>query len=116
MNENRREFFRLFLNGSVDGHISVGGSGFVPLEIEDISVNGLRFLSNEDLSKEESVCCSFAILEQEFLLEGKVVRKEAKDSRFEYGIAFDTDQRTASTLFKQLNYYQIRLRKGEIEV
>lgn len=116
MNENRREFFRIFLNGAVDGHISVGGSEFEPLEIEDISVNGLRFLSTEDLSTEEPVCCSFAILEQEFLLEGKIVRKQEKSGSFEYGIAFDTDQRTASTLFKQLNYYQIRLRKGELEV
>lgn len=116
MTENRREFFRIFLNGTVEGHISVGGSGFEPLEIEDISVKGLRFLSTEDLSREETVCCSFAILEEEFLVEGKIVRKAAKDNRFEYGISFDTDQRTASTLFKQLNYYQIRLRKGELEV
>ncbi len=116
MNENRREFFRLFLNGAVDGQISIGGSPFAPLQIEDVSVKGMRFLSTEDLLKNESVCCSFAILNQEFLLEGNIVRKVSKESQFEYGIIFNTDQRTASSLFKQLNYYQIRLRKGELEV
>lgn len=116
MTENRREFFRLFLNGTVDGQISVGGNAFEPLQIQDVSVKGMRFLSAENLVENESVCCSFSILEEEFLLEGNIVRKETREDSFEYGIVFNTDQRTASTLFKQLNYYQIRLRKGELEV
>ncbi len=116
MDKNRREFFRIFLHGTVSGQISVAGCPFEPLQIEDISVKGLRFLSSENLLRDMPVCCDFAILDQEFLLEGKIIRKEEKEDLFEYGIVFRTDQRTESALFKQLNYYQIRLRKGEIEV
>lgn len=115
MNENRREFFRVFLHGAVGGKIAIAGGEFQPIDIEDISVNGLRFLYEENIPMDEKVAFSFEILDKPFFLEGTIVRKQAVEDKTEYGAGFDIDQPTASHLFKQLNYYQIRQRKGVLE-
>ncbi|MFD1862089.1 PilZ domain-containing protein [Planococcus chinensis] len=115
MNENRREFFRVFLQGAVGGKIAIGGGELQPIDIEDISVKGLRFLYEENIPMDEKVAFSFEILDKPFFLEGTIVRKQQVGDKTEYGAGFEIDQPTASHLFKQLNYYQIRQRKGVLE-
>lgn len=112
MKENRREFFRVFFKQSVDGEISIDGGDYVAIKINDISVNGLKFLSDLEIPMDKRVMCSFEILDTPFLLDGAIVRKESNGAELEYGVGFSLSQSTASQLFKQLNLYQIRQRRG----
>lgn len=115
MKENRREFFRVFLHGAVGGKMAIAGGEFQPIDIEDISVKGLRFFYEENIPLDEKIAFSFEILEIPFYLEGTIVRRQQVEGKTEYGAGFDIDQPTSSHLFKQLNYYQIRQRKGILE-
>jgi len=112
MGENRREFFRVVFNQAVNGKVSVYGGRFLPIEIYNVSVGGLTFSSALNIPLQESVNCSFHILDSVFLLEGSIVRKSTRGDTVEYGMEFSVNQGTSSELFKQLNYYQIRQRKG----
>lgn len=112
MSNNRREFFRVIFHESVNGWVTRLGGASMQVAVENISVNGMRFISYVDIPMDEVVECSFDILEESFLIEGKVVRKSTKPDQVEHGIKFNIDQETSSHLFKQLNYYQIRQRKG----
>jgi hypothetical protein len=112
MNENRREFFRVFFNQSIEGQLAINGGEPFPIEIDDISVKGLKFLSDIDIPMQEKVICSFEIMDDPFVLEGAIVRKRDEEKGFEYGVGFSLDQSMSSHLFKQLNFYQIRQRKG----
>lgn len=112
MSENRREFFRVFLKPASHGKIAAANGEFMPIEIEDISVKGMKFSSHMDFLIEQKIQCSFTVLDMEFLIEGAIVRKISKNDFHEYGVGFLIDQQAASRLFKQLNYYQIRQRKG----
>ena len=112
MGENRREFFRVVFNQAVNGKVSVYGGRFLPIEIYNVSVGGLVFSSALNIPLHESVNCSFHILDSVFLLEGSIVRKSTRVDTIEYGVEFSVNQGTSSELFKQLNYYQIRQRKG----
>lgn len=112
MSENRREFFRVIFNQAVNGQISIYGGAFLPIEIYNVSAGGLYFTSALNIPFAESVNCSFEILDTSFLLEGSIVRKSTGKEMIEYGVEFSVDQGTSSELFKQLNYYQIRKRKG----
>lgn len=112
MSDNRREFFRVIFHESVNGKITRLGEAPMSIHIENISVNGMRFTSPVNISMNERLECSFEILDNAFLIEGTVVRKATRNDRVEYGVGFKIDQETASELFKLLNYYQIRQRKG----
>lgn len=112
MSENRREFFRVIFHESVNGRITRLGEAPMYIVVDNISVNGMRFTSPVNIPMGEKVECSFEILDQAFQLEGTIVRKSTRNERVEYGIGFTIDQETASLLFKMLNYYQIRQRKG----
>ncbi|WP_033543172.1 PilZ domain-containing protein [Planococcus sp. CAU13] len=112
MSENRREFFRVIFHESVNGKIARLGEAQLSVEVDNISVNGMRFTSPVNIPMGERVVCSFDILEKSFLIEGTIVRKSTRNDRVEYGIGFQIDQETSSELFKHLNYYQIRQRKG----
>lgn len=115
MNENRREFFRVDFEGLIDGEIrKEGWEEALSIEIENVSAGGLVFYSPEEFQMDEKVECSFSILGQPFLLEGSIVRKSKKMVINEHGVEFTVDQGTSSELFKQLNYYQIRQRKGDL--
>lgn len=112
MSENRREFFRVIFHESVNGKITRLGQAPMSVNIENISVNGMRFTSPVNIPMGERLECSFDIMENSFLIEGTIARKMTKNDRTEYGIGFNIDQEMSSELFKQLNYYQIRQRKG----
>lgn len=112
MSDNRREFFRVRFNEAMNGKVSVYGGGFMPIEIYNISAGGLVFTSALNIPLKEHVSCSFEVLDSAFLLDGSIVRKITGKDLVEYGVAFSVDQGTSSELFKQLNYYQIRQRKG----
>ncbi|RLQ90981.1 PilZ domain-containing protein [Planomicrobium sp. Y74] len=112
MSENRREFFRVIFHESVNGKITRLGEAPMSIVVDNISVNGMRFTSPVNIPMGERLECSFEILEQAFLLEGTIVRKSTRNDRVEYGVGFTIDQETSSQLFKHLNYYQIRQRKG----
>lgn len=114
MSENRREFFRVEFTQSIDGEMVRSGGDSMFINIENVSVTGLKFMSSFDLPIQEKVTCRFNILECPYLLDGKIIRKVKKPGEFEYGIGFDIDQETSSHLFKQLNYYVIRQRKGNV--
>lgn len=113
MSENRREFFRVVFHQSINGEISLDGAiFFMPVEIENVSVRGLKFISSMDIPLERQVTCRFEILGSPFLLEGSIIRKSIRLHDIEYGVGFEVSQNTSSELFKQLNYYQIHQRKG----
>lgn len=115
MSKNRREFFRVDFDGLIDGEIRrEGWEEALPIEIENVSAGGLVFYSPEEFPMDEKVECSFSILGRPFLLDGSIVRKTKKMVMNEHGVAFTVDQGTSSELFKQLNYYQIRQRKGDL--
>ncbi|WP_298829680.1 PilZ domain-containing protein [uncultured Planococcus sp.] len=114
MDNNRREFFRLWFDDSIEGQVSVNGGELVPVKIYNVSAGGLGFYSTISSALNEVITCHFKILEGSFVLAGSIVRKiprKEKDT-IEYGVEFSVDQGTSSELFKQLNYYQIRQRKG----
>lgn len=115
MSENRREFFRVSFNQALSGKVSVYGGSFLPIQIYDVSAGGLVFSSPLNLPIGESVCCSFELLEKDFLLEGAIVRKATGVDVVECGVEFSVSQGASSELFKQLNYYQIRQRKSLLE-
>ena len=113
MSENRREFFRVMFNQAMNGKVSIYGGEFLPIEIYNVSAGGLVFSSALNIPLEEHVNCSFELLDSAFLLDGSIVRKLTGKDMIEYGVEFSVDQGTSSELFKQLNYYQIRQRKGQ---
>lgn len=113
MSENRREFFRVEFDHYINGEISVHEGPFIPIKIDNISAGGMSFISQAHALMNEKVECRFTILDRRFLIEATVVRKSVKMNYAEYGVAFEVDQQTASDLFKQLNFYQIRQRKGD---
>ncbi|WP_223642520.1 PilZ domain-containing protein [Planococcus sp. 4-30] len=114
MDNNRREFFRLWFDDSIEGYVSVKGAELVPVKIYNISAGGLGFYSKVSNALNESIICHFKVLEGSFALAGSIVRKIPQKDKgiIEYGVEFSVDQGTSSELFKQLNYYQIRQRKG----
>ena len=112
MSENRREYFRVFFDYSIDGDIIRQGDGSLSVKIENISVGGLRFTSSYILDLEEKVICSFNIFNSSFSIDGLIVHKYKKSNYTEYGVMFNIDPDTFSQLFKQLNYYQMRQIKG----
>lgn len=114
MSENRREFFRVIFHESVNGKITRLGEAPMSIVVDNISVNGMRFTTAVNIPMGEKLECSFEILEQAFLIEGTIVRKSTRNDRVEYGVGFTIDQETSSDLFKHLNYYQIRQRKGAV--
>ena len=115
MSENRREFFRVIFDRFINGEVSIDDTdSFFPVKIDNMSVGGLEFNSSLDIPMNEKVECKFHILESQFSIDGSIVRKSAKTSYFDYGVVFTIDQDTSSQLFKQLNYYQIRQRKGNL--
>ena len=111
MSENRREFFRVIFDRTINGEISVNREN-LPIKIDNISVGGLEFNSPTDIAMNQRVECRFNILEVSFSIDASIVRKATKNNYFAYGAVFETDQETSSLLFKQLNFYQIRQRKG----
>lgn len=112
MSENRREFFRVVFDHFINGEISIQEGAFLPVKIDNISVGGMSFISQAQILIHEKIECRFTILDRTFLIEGIIVRKSIKTNFVEYGVEFEIDQETASSLFKQLNYYQIRQRRG----
>lgn len=112
MSENRREFFRVVFDHFIIGEIAVQEGAFVPVKIDNISVGGMSFISQEQIMMHEKVASRFKVLEGSFLIDGMIVRKSIQANYTEYGVEFDIDPETASDLFKQLNFYQIRQRKG----
>lgn len=112
MSENRREYFRVFFDQTISGKISIRGGDSLPIDIHNMSAGGLIFISTIHLPINEKVECSFNIFESSFLLDGSIVRKSTKRDYVEYGVRFTVNQDTSSQLFKQLNYYQMRQRKG----
>lgn len=113
MIENRREFFRVSFDQSIGGEISTEDGNSWSIDIDDISVKGLKFLASQDIPMDKKIKAVFAISEQTFLVEGSIVRKEGQTHWFEYGVAFVLDQAMASLLFQELNYFQIRQKKGQ---
>jgi len=112
MSDNRREFFRVIFNQAMNGKVSIYGGDFLPIAIYNVSAGGLVFSSPLNIPLEESVTCSFELLDNSFLVQGSIVRKLTGTDMVEYGVEFSVDQGTSTELFKQLNYYQIRQRKG----
>lgn len=114
MHRNNREFFRVFFKKPISGKVLRKAMEPLDIEIENISAGGLAFTSPENVLVGEALECSFSILDAPFSLEGKIVRKAKVMDHFEYGVSFTVDQGSSSELFKELNYYQIRLRKGTL--
>ncbi len=112
MSENRREFFRVIFDHFINGEVSFYGGTFFPVKMDNISVGGMSFISQMQIPMHEKIECQFNILDRSFLIDGVIVRKSIKINYAEYGVEFEIDQETASTLFKQLNYYQIRKIRG----
>lgn len=116
MSENRREFFRVTFNKTIDGKLTMlPERDVMHVNIENISVTGLKFLSSVDIPLLQKVECSFEVMDCAFLLDGSIIRKTGNHVEYEYGVGFDIDQDTSSLLFKQLNFHMIRQRRGREE-
>lgn len=112
MSENRREFFRVSFVRSIIGKVEVPEQGEAFVDISNLSAGGLVFKAGIDFALHEKLLCNFELLEEEFSLEGRIVRKGYREPYFEYGVKFSIDQEQSSKLFQLLNTYQIRKRKG----
>ncbi|MBU9672580.1 PilZ domain-containing protein [Planococcus sp. CP5-4] len=112
MGDNRREFFRVSFIRAIDGKVVVPEREEVLVDISSLSAGGLVFTAYLDFALHEQVICSFELLDEPFELEGKIIRKLAKEHNFEYAVQFNAGQRSVSKLFQQLNTYQIRKRKS----
>jgi len=114
MSENRREFFRVIFDRFINGKVSMDEAESFPVKIDNMSVGGLEFNSSIEIPMHKRVQCSFNILESSFVIDGSIVRRNPKINYIEYGVVFEIDLETSSQLFKQLNFYQIRQRKGKL--
>ncbi len=112
MSENRREFFRVNFERSLSGQLLVHGGESMFLSIDNLSVKGLGFSSSIEIPLLAKVECRFEILDIPFTMDGSIIRKSRKTDEIEYGIDFVVDKEKSSQLFKQLNAYQIRQRRG----
>ncbi|MGM0898402.1 MAG: PilZ domain-containing protein [Bacillota bacterium] len=112
MSDNRREFFRVSFVRAISGKVAIPEKEEVLVDIFNLSAGGLVFTASLDFALHEKVLCNFVLLDEEFLLQGRIVRKLEKDPYFEYGVQFAIDQPTSSKLFQQLNTYQIRKRRS----
>ena len=115
MSDNRREYFRVAFDHLINGEISIQSGAFAGIKIDNLSVGGMSFVSDAQLLMHEKVLCRFTILERSFSIKGVIVRKSIKTNYTVYGVEFNIDPETASALFQQLNFYQIRQRrKGDL--
>lgn len=114
MSDNRREFFRVSFVRALSGKVAMPEQEDVLVDIFNLSAGGLVFTASLDFALYEQVLCEFDLLDEEFVLEGRIVRKLEKEPYFEYGVQFSIDQDTSSKLFKQLNTYQIRKRRSAL--
>lgn len=112
MSENRREYFRVNFERSLNGELLINGGDSMHINIDNLSVKGLGFISSIEIPLHVKVECRFEILDSPFQLEGSIIRKVRNTDEITYGIDFVVDKETSSQLFKQLNTYQIRQRKG----
>jgi hypothetical protein len=114
MSENRREFFRVNFERSLSGQLLVHGGESMFLSIDNLSVKGLGFSSSIEIPLLAKVECRFEILDVPFQMDGSIIRKSRKVDEIEYGIDFVVDKEKSSQLFKQLNAFQIRQRRGSL--
>jgi len=112
VSDNRREFFRVSFVRAITGKVGLSEKEEVLVDISSLSAGGLVFEAYLDFALYEQVICSFELLGEPFQLEGKIIRKVAKEHNFEYAVQFNAGQRSVSKLFQQLNTYQIRKRKS----
>lgn len=112
MSENRREYFRVNFERTIAGQIIMQGGDSMYISIDNLSVKGLGFSSSVEIPLHAKVECRFEILDSPFQLVGSIIRKSRNTDDITYGIDFVEDKEKSSDLFKQLNTYQIRQRKG----
>lgn len=112
MSENRREYFRVNFDRTIAGQIIMQGGDSMYISIDNLSVKGLGFSSSIEIPLQAKVDCRFEILDSPFQLVGSIIRKSRNTDDITYGIDFVEDKEKSSDLFKQLNTYQIRQRKG----
>ena len=112
MSGNRREFFRVEFDQFINGEVTIVGGGTFTVKIDNISIGGMGFISDIEIPMHDNIKCAFRILDRSFRIDGVIIRKSRKLNYIDYGAAFEMDQLTASQLFNQLNYYQIRQRRG----
>ena len=112
MSENRREYFRVNFNESINGELVLPEGDKMFVSIDNLSVKGMGFISSIEIPLYAKVACRFEILDSPFLIEGSIIHKSRNTDDIKYGIDFEVDKDKSSQLFKQLNTYQIRQRKG----
>ena len=112
MSENRREYFRVNFNKSLNGELVFSEGDTMFVSIDNLSVKGMGFNSSVEIPLYERVECRFEILDIPFLMDGSIVRKSREATEIQYGIDFEEDREKSSQLFKLLNTYQIRQKKG----
>lgn len=115
MDSNKREFFRVRFSKPIEGVFCVTGKDPFQVEIHDVSVKGLRFTTTVDFPLHKKLICNFSILDSSFKVKGIIVRKVQERKIIDYGVMLNLDADMFTELFKQLNYYQIRKRKGTLE-
>jgi len=112
MSENRREYFRVNFNESLNGEIILPEGDSMFVSIENLSVKGMGFNSSVEIPLYAQVACKFEILDSPFVIAGSIIRKFREAEEIQYGIDFDVNNEITSQLFKLLNTYQIRQKKG----
>lgn len=112
MSENRREYFRVNFIESLNGELVLPEGDTMFVSIDNLSVKGMGFNSSVEIPLYARVGCRFEILDSPFLMEGSIVRKSREATEIQYGIDFEDDREKSTQLFKLLNTYQIRQKKG----
>lgn len=120
---NQRHFFRIPLDPKPCGKISILKikEDFIETKnrevcIEDISAGGVRFITDLDFPLVDDVVYSFEfeLLDQVFVICGKLVRREEVDIEvYEYGLRFLHFEKDTTTLVRTLNDFAVRQRRRQ---
>lgn len=121
-NENKREFFRVYLDIPLCSQITllkINGQeinmGYSNVCINDIGPGGLLFTSDLDFPIKDNISFKFKtkLLNSRVLLEGQIVRKIiVNEGIFKYGVSFEISEEKRAQCIKLLNDVAIGLRRN----
>ena len=120
---NRRNYYRLRFKFPLCAEMTIikfnnedVNLGYSKLLIEDISIGGLRFLSNMDLPVQRNIILQFEtrILDEQLKFTGYIVWKKEINNLFQYGVEFNINEKERERFTPILNRLTIQLNKNPL--
>lgn len=112
--EYTRMFHRITFPNQLKGSFTIG-TREIPIDIVDLSANGISFIFDFDLplSKHTTFLFSFCFEQEDFSLSGTIIRKFLHNEYDKplYGVRFTVNEDVESHLVKQINQFQLKLRR-----